>query len=121
MCEVFLETLAAAGGDFRVIQISERADQACAQPSSVRRFVRFRLPPQRRKCWAQERSGILLEFFSRWPAAQQTADELQDTDDLFAFGQISGSGQLFDQSEVERGRRATGLHKRPSIALKTNA
>src|SRR4029077_13241263 len=29
MCEVFLETLAAAGDDFRIIHLSEGADQTC--------------------------------------------------------------------------------------------
>src|SRR5258707_12140806 len=35
VCKVFLETLAAAGDNFGIIQMSEAADQACAQPSSV--------------------------------------------------------------------------------------
>src|SRR4029077_6296860 len=64
MCEVFLETIAAAGDDFRIIQMSEGANQACAQPSSVRPLVRFRLPPQRRKCWVQKRPCIPLESFT---------------------------------------------------------
>ena len=94
MCEVFLETLAAAGDDFRIIQIAEGADQACAQPSSVRRLVWFRLPPQRRKCWVQKRSGIPLESFTFRTADQQTVYEIHHVDDLFAFSQISGGAFL---------------------------
>src|SRR5262249_54094803 len=88
ICEVFVETFAGAGDNFRIIQISQGADQARAQPSSIRRFVRSRLPSQRGKRWAQKRSGIPLEFFTFRTADQQTVHEIQYIDYLLAFGQI---------------------------------
>jgi hypothetical protein len=54
-------------------------------------------------------------------ADQQTVDEIQDTDDLFAFGELRGGRQFLNQCKVKRDRGATGLHKRPSIAHKIHA
>jgi hypothetical protein len=62
-----------------------------------------------------------LEFLTSRTAGQQTVHEVHRVEDLFAFGQIGGRGQLFDQSKVERDWRATGLHKRPGVAHKIHA
>src|SRR6185369_2680756 len=96
ICEVFVETLAATGDNFGIIQISERPDQACAEPSIVRRLARFLLPSQSLKCWAQKRPGISLELFACCSAGQQTVNRYENLDHLFAFGEIRGSRQPFD-------------------------
>src|SRR2546430_13330067 len=86
VCEIFFETFAAAGNYFRVIQISQSADQARAEVCGGGRLPLFLFPAEYLKYRTQKRLGITLKFFSLPISGYQPRNESQPIDYLFAFG-----------------------------------
>ena len=97
----FLEPLAAAGHDLRVVENAERIDQARPQRSGLAPLPIFRIPADLFEARSQNRARIFLEWLALGLAHDQAIDEIQHVHDLLALGQDIFRRQFFREIKIE--------------------